>query len=86
MEVEVKLPSLKETSGDEKAGDDATISFYFKESGDEIEEGEALVEMATDKATFEVPCPVTGVIKKISCEEDEVVSVGATLAVIETPD
>lgn len=84
MEVEVKLPSLKETSGDPEAGETAIVSFYTKEEGEEIAEGETLVEMATDKATFEVPCPVAGVIRKISRQEDEVVNVGDVLAVIES--
>ena len=83
MELEVKLPSLKETSGDPKAADDATVSFFYKSAGDAIEEGEDLVEMATDKATFNVPCPAKGVIKKICKEEDDVVAVGEVLAILE---
>lgn len=83
MELEVKLPSLKETSGDPEAGDDATVSFFYKSEGDEIDEGEALVEMATDKATFDVPSPAAGVVKKILKDEDDVVEVGEALAVLE---
>lgn len=83
MEYEVKLPSLKETSGDPEASDEATVSFFYKDEGDEIDEGESLVEMATDKATFDVPCPKQGVIKKILVAEDDVVEVGGALAVLE---
>ena len=85
-DFEVKLPSLKETSGDPKAKDEATISFYYKSPGETVEEGEDLVEMATDKATFNVPCPVTGVVKELSCEEDDVVQVGGVLAVVTVKD
>lgn len=86
MEYEVKLPSLKETSGDDQAADEATVSFYYKGEGDEIDQDEELVEMATDKATFDVPCPKKGVIKKITKEEDDVVQVGEVLAILEVPD
>ncbi len=83
MELEVKLPSLKETSGDPEAGDDATVSFFYKNEGDEVDKDESLVEMATDKATFDVPSPAAGVVKKILKDEDDVVEVGETLAILE---
>ena len=83
MEYEVKLPSLKETSGDPEASDEATVSFFYKDEGEEIDQDESLVEMATDKATFDVPSPKKGVIKKILVAEDDVVEVGGALAVLE---
>ena len=75
---DVKLPSL----GDD-AGDKATVSVYFRDVGDEIKEGDDLVEMVTDKATFTVPCPVSGKIVKLTAGEDDVVKVGQSLAIIE---
>jgi len=81
MEHEVKLPELGEDAGDE-----ATVSFFHFEEGDEIKEGDALVEMVTDKAAFDVPCPVSGVLKKILAEEDQIVQVGGALAIIETKE
>lgn len=86
MEMEAKLPSLKETSGDSKAGDQATVAVFLKEEGEEIEEGEDLVSMVTDKAGFDVPSPAKGVVKKICKEEDDVVQVGEVLAILEVPD
>ena len=79
--TEVRLPSL----GDE-AGDVATVSVFFREPGEEIKEGDDLVEMVTDKATFTVPSPVTGTIVSIEVAENDVVKVGDVLAVIELPD
>ncbi|HUV38776.1 MAG TPA: biotin/lipoyl-containing protein [Planctomycetota bacterium] len=76
--VEVKLPSL----GDD-AGDEATVSCFFKEPGEEIREGDDLVEMVTEKATFTVPSPVTGKLVKLSADEDDVLKVGDVLAVVE---
>jgi len=78
MEKEIPLPDLGEDAPDE-----AKLSFFFVEEGDEIKEGDDLAEMVTDKATFNVPAPVSGVVKKLVVEEDEVVKVGAPLAVVE---
>ena len=79
--TEVRLPSL----GDE-AGDEATVSVLFREPGEEIKQGDDLVEMVTDKATFAVPSPVTGTIVSIEVAENDVVKVGDVLAVVELPD
>ena len=48
-----------------------------------MEEGEDLVEMVTDKATFNVPAPATGEIVEIVKEEDEEVAVGEVMAIME---
>ncbi len=79
--VNVTLPSL----GDD-AGDKATVSVFFRDPGDEIKEGDDLVEMVTDKATFTVPSPVTGKIVSLVAGEDDIVKVGQTLAVVEVAD
>ena len=82
MELEVKLPSLKETSGDAKAGDKATVSFFYKEEGETVEQDEELVAMVTDKASFDVPSPAKGVVKTILKKEDDLVHVGEVLAIL----
>lgn len=61
----------------------AVVSFWHFEIGDTIKEGDDLVEMSTDKATFNVPSPVSGSLKEINCQEGDTVEVGNTLAVIE---
>jgi pyruvate/2-oxoglutarate dehydrogenase complex dihydrolipoamide acyltransferase (E2) component len=86
VELEVKLPSLKETSHDPKAPDEATVSVYYVSEGEEVRKGEDLVEMVTDKAKFDVPCPATGVVKTLCKEEDDVVKVGEVLAILEVRD
>jgi len=75
---EVKLPDL----GDD-AGDEAVVSLWHFEEEEEVNEGDDLVEMTTDKATFNVPCPVSGILAEIVAEEDETVKVGEVLAIIE---
>jgi len=73
----VNLPELGE--GIEKA----TVSYWYHKEGDKVNEKEDLVEMVTDKATFNVPCPCSGTLKKILFNEGDVVSVSQALAVIE---
>jgi len=78
MEKQIPLPDLGEDAPDE-----AKLSFFFVEEGEQIKEGDDLAEMLTDKATFNVPSPVSGVVKKLLVEEDQVVKVGEPLAIIE---
>lgn len=73
----VPLPNLGE--GVEKA----TVSYWLIEVGKEVKEGDELVEMATDKAVFNVPSPVAGILKEIIAQDGAEVKVGDTLAVVE---
>lgn len=75
---EVKLPDLGEDAGDE-----AIVSLWHFEEGDEIHEADDLVEMTTDKATFNVPSPVSGILTEIVADEGETIEVGEVLAVLE---
>jgi pyruvate/2-oxoglutarate dehydrogenase complex dihydrolipoamide acyltransferase (E2) component len=75
--TEVKLPPLGE--GIEKAG----VSYWMKSAGDAVKEGEDLVELVTDKATFNMPAPATGVLKEVLINEGEEARVGQVLARIE---
>ncbi len=76
--MEVVLPDLGED-----ADDSAKVTFWYKSVGDEVKEGEDLVEMMTDKATFDVPSPASGRLTEIRAAEDEEVEVGRVLGVIE---
>ncbi|MBU1006186.1 MAG: hypothetical protein KKH08_01170 [Candidatus Omnitrophica bacterium] len=75
--AELKLPELAEGVGE------AIVSYWHFKEGDEIKEGDDIVEMATDKAAFNVPSKVTGVLKRIAAKEGDTVKVGGVLAVIE---
>lgn len=74
---EVVLPELGEEVNE------ATVSYWLHQEGETVKEGEDLVEMTTDKATFNVPSPTSGTLKEISAEEGETVKVGQKLATIE---
>lgn len=77
-EFTATLPSL----GDD-AGDHAKVSFTYVSEGDKIGEGDDLIEMVTDKATFNVPCPKSGVVKKLLVSEDDTVKVGEAICILE---
>lgn len=74
---EIKLPKMGESVAE------ATITSWLKEVGDTIELDDALVEIATDKVDSEVPSEVEGVLIEKLFDEDTVVKVGETIAVIE---
>ncbi len=63
--------------------EEAVITTWHVTEGKTVQKGSDLVELATDKATFNVPSPVSGVIKKIMRQEGETVKVGDALAEIE---
>ena len=48
---------------------EATITKWFKKTGDRIEEDDVLLEIATDKVDSEIPSPVAGIMSKILYEE-----------------
>jgi 2-oxoglutarate dehydrogenase E2 component (dihydrolipoamide succinyltransferase) len=75
---ELKLPKMGESVAE------ATITSWLKEVGDEIEEDEPVLEIATDKVDSEVPSEVDGKLVEKLFNEDDVVEVGQAIAVIET--
>lgn len=78
MPIQVKLPELGA-----EAGDEATVSYWIAQEGDEVSEGDDLVEMLTDKANFNVPAPCSGKIVKLCVAENQVVKVGDLLCELE---
>lgn len=58
------------------------INWLFSE-GDSFNEGDILLEVATDKVDNEVPAPASGVLKEIRYNTNDVVSVGEVIAVLE---
>ena len=75
--TELKLPELTE------GVNEAVVSFWHFKEGSTIKDGDEIVEMATDKAAFNVPCKFSGILKKIVAQEGDTVKVGETLAIIE---
>lgn len=80
-EMEVRLPEL----GDE-AATEARVSFWYVEVGETVEAGDNLVQMLTDKATFDVPSPASGTLAEILAQEEQTVSVGGLLCRLKVED
>ena len=75
--TEVKLPPIAEGVGK------ANVSYWHRAVGDSVKEGEDLVELVTDKATFNLPAPVSGTVKEVLVSEGDEAKVGQILAKIE---
>ncbi|MFH1441818.1 MAG: lipoyl domain-containing protein [Candidatus Omnitrophota bacterium] len=61
----------------------ATVSYWYFQQGDKVNDKEDLVELATDKATFNLPSSCAGILAKINVKEGESVKIGDVLAEIE---
>ncbi len=77
---EVKLPKLGESITE------GTIMKWAVKVGDTVREDDVLFEVATEKVSAEIPSPVAGKITEIRFAENDIVPVGAVMAVIETGD
>jgi len=73
----LKLPKMGESVAE------ATVTKWLMEVGDKVALDDAVLEIATDKVDTDVTSEVTGVLFEKRVQENEVVSVGAVLAVIE---
>lgn len=65
---------------------EATVGRWLKHAGEEVKNGEAVVELETDKVNLEVAAEEDGVLAEIVADEGAAVAVGSTLAVIAAGD
>jgi len=77
MATEFKLPDLGENIA---SGDVVTV---FVSAGDIVKPGQALLEVETDKAVIEVPCPPGGRIASVLVKKGDTVKVGQALVTLE---
>jgi 2-oxoglutarate dehydrogenase E2 component (dihydrolipoamide succinyltransferase) len=77
-QYELLLPKMGESVAE------ATIIKWTKQPGDQIQLDDTILEIATDKVDSEVPSPVAGKLVKQLFAADDVVQVGAVIAIIET--
>ncbi len=75
-EVAVMVPTLGESVTE------ATVSNWYKKTGDTVAQDEMLCELETDKVSVEVPSPAAGVLGQIMAAEGATVAAGGQLAVI----
>ncbi|MCB0865794.1 MAG: multifunctional oxoglutarate decarboxylase/oxoglutarate dehydrogenase thiamine pyrophosphate-binding subunit/dihydrolipoyllysine-residue succinyltransferase subunit [Solirubrobacterales bacterium] len=75
--VQIEMPAMGES-----VSEGIVLEWHVAE-GDQISEGDTIVEVSTDKIDAEVPATVSGTVTKLLVEPDEVVKVGQALAEIE---
>jgi pyruvate dehydrogenase E2 component (dihydrolipoamide acetyltransferase) len=76
MSTEVVMPRMGETV------DEGTVNAWHKTVGEQVAEGEPLLEIGTDKVDTDIPAPASGTLSEIKVAADETVAVGTVLAVI----
>ncbi len=76
MATELTLPRLGQGM------ESGTIVRWLKQEGDQVEKGEPLYELDTEKVTQEVEADASGVLLKILAGEGEEIEVGKRIAVI----
>ncbi|MDR2703134.1 MAG: 2-oxoglutarate dehydrogenase, E2 component, dihydrolipoamide succinyltransferase, partial [Cellulomonadaceae bacterium] len=74
--AEVTLPELGESVTE------GTISRWLKQVGEDVAEGEPLLEVSTDKVDTEVPSPFAGKLLEIKVPADSTAAVGQVVAVV----
>ena len=77
MATEFKLPDLGENIA---SGDVVTV---LVAEGDVVKPGQPLLEVETDKAVIEVPCPPGGRIAKVLVKKGDTIKVGQPLVLLE---
>jgi len=77
MATEFKLPDLGENIA---SGDVVTV---FVSPGDVVKPGQPLLEVETDKAVIEVPCPPGGRVASVLVKKGDTVKVGQALVTLE---
>lgn len=79
MAVELKVPSLGMDM------EEASILRWLVEEGARVEKGQPVLEIDTDKTSFEIEAPADGVIRGLQGSEGDTLPVGATLAYVAAP-
>jgi len=75
--TDLKVPSVGESINE------VFIGSWLKKEGDSVAVDEPVVEIETDKATLEIPSPVSGVISKTLKNEGDSAAIGEVIAKID---
>ena len=78
MLVEVKVPALSESVAE------ATLLSWHKREGEQVDRGENLIDIETDKVVLELPAPAAGMLAKIIKDDGTTVTSGEIIATIDT--
>ncbi len=80
MTFELKMPKMGESITE------GTIINWLISEGDSFDEGDIILEVATDKVDNEVPAPASGILIKTLFQAKDVVPVGEVIAVLEVSE
>ncbi len=73
---QVLVPPLSQTT------DTVTLATWYKDEGEEVEEGEPLFAIETDKATLDIEAQASGILREVSVPEGQEVKVLSAVATI----
>ncbi|EDP72253.1 dihydrolipoamide acetyltransferase [Flavobacteriales bacterium ALC-1] len=79
-EFELKMPKMGESITE------GTIINWLISEGDTFEEGDIILEVATDKVDNEVPAPASGTLVKTLFQAKDIVPVGEVMAILEVSE
>ncbi|MGE2729948.1 biotin/lipoyl-containing protein [Mycolicibacterium vaccae] len=74
--MEIKMPKLDVTMTE------GTFLGWLVPDGAQVDEGEDLYSVGTDKVSVDIPAPTAGVLRYGAAEEDETYPVGAVLGTL----
>jgi 2-oxoglutarate dehydrogenase E2 component (dihydrolipoamide succinyltransferase) len=77
MPIELRVPTIGESITE------VFIAAWLKQEGDAVAKDESVAELESDKATVELPAPVSGVLKGILKKQGESALIGEVIALIE---
>ncbi|MBB2928993.1 dihydrolipoyl dehydrogenase [Paraburkholderia silvatlantica] len=74
--IEIKVPDI----GDYK---EVPVIEIAVKIGDRVEKEQSLITLESDKATMDVPSPISGIVKALSVQVGDIVSEGTSIALLE---
>ena len=76
MPINIEMPKLSDTMTE------GTVVRWIKKEGDEVEIGDIIAEIETDKATMEMEAFDEGILSQISIQEGGKAPVGSVIAIL----
>lgn len=64
----------------------ATVALWHYKVGDPVVKDDDLVELVTDKASFNVPSPNNGILQEVFFTEGQIAKIGAVLGTIQSKE
>jgi len=66
--------------------EEGTLLQWYKKEGEQVQKGEPLFEVMTDKVSMQVEAPASGILRAVQAHPDDVVPVTQVIAYIAAPD